>query len=254
MRILLVEDHLQYASLIGDKLASTAGFDVSVRNSPEEASQLAQSEHFDVIVVDVLYRALSESYNKKRLLARGSLADLEPYNLSGLTVMGTAVQLPQPPALVIWTSGDSNRALHLVLAHQEFGVRCFCSKESPIEHIVTAIRNASTGQSFADVALRPFLPRRGLSSLGTLLFRDFKWRAVWRALAAGSTSHETTARMTHYDQQTIRKCMSPMAHELAVLDPNINPSRHQLNQLSSYAAYNWEFFLDRAVTELYPLR
>jgi len=237
---------------VQEKLAELFDFEVALSPDPEDAGRHLRAQFFDVVVVDVLYRGLSERYNVQRGLARQSLSELEPYNLSGLAVVDAVAHLPAPPAIVVWTSGDPNRALHLVLAYQDFGIRVFCSKESRLETIGRAITAAMQRQPFTDLSLRPFMPRHGLPPIGTVLFRERKWRAIWRALAAGSQAHEVTARMTHYDQQTIRKAMSPMAHELAVLNPRINPDKQQFNQLSSYATYHWEFFLDRAVFARYP--
>jgi DNA-binding NarL/FixJ family response regulator len=252
MKVLLVEDHRQYAELVREKLAEVFGFEVALSPEPDDASRRLRAQFFDVVVVDVLYRELSERYNVQRALARNSLSELEPYNLSGLSVLDAAARLPAPPAVVVWTSADANRALHLVLAYQDFGIRVYCSKESPWETIGRAINAAVQRQSFTDLSLQPFLPRSGLPPISTVLFRELKWRAIWRALAAGSQAHEVTAKMTYYDRQTIRKAMSPMAHELAVLNPRINPDKQQFNQLSSYATYHWEFFLDRAVFARYP--
>ncbi|GAA0555802.1 hypothetical protein GCM10010172_43290 [Paractinoplanes ferrugineus] len=252
MRVLVVEDHQQYAGLICEKLAQGFQYDVELALTPDDANGRLAERSYDVVVVDVLYRALSESYNAVREAARNSLSELEPYNLSGLATLHHASTLERPPAAVIWTSGDPNRALHLVLAHQEFRVRSYCSKESSVEEIARAIEAAAARRSHVDSAIKAFLPRPGLLPIREVLFGDTKWRAIWRALAAGSTAHEVTARMTHYDQGTIRKCMSPMALQLATLDPRINPRKQQMNVLSSYAVFHWEFFLDQAVHELFP--
>jgi DNA-binding NarL/FixJ family response regulator len=252
MDILLVEDHVQYLDLIANKLQDTFGFNVIIAREPLAAINLMRSRTFDVIVVDVLYRALSEKYNEQRERARSSLTELEPYNISGLMVLLAARSLPSPPRALVWTSGDPNRALHIVLAHQEFRVRAFSSKESRHEILGQAIRRAADGQEWIDPTLRPFLPRHRLPPLSEVLFREVRWRAIWRALAAGSPSHKTTARMTHYEEQTIRKAMMPMADSLTVLSPHENFGRQPLNWLSRYATFHWEFFLDRAVHSLYP--
>lgn len=243
---------MQYGELMRDKLSDSFGYRVTLARDPIEAAACMSRDQFDVVVVDVLYRALSESYNKKRESARTSLTELEPYNLSGLAVLLEASAQSTPPALAIWTSGDANRALHMVLAHQEFGVRVFCSKESRFENLRRAIESAASHVEFVDVTLRPFLPRQGLPPIQDVLFREIKWRAIWRALAAGSQAHLTTAKMTNYDQQTIRKSMSPMAHQVAILNPRLNPDKQPFNILSSYATYHWEFFLDQAVLRMYP--
>lgn len=252
MKVLLVEDHKQYLDLIADKLRTGFEFQVTVARDPAAATDLLRRESFDVVVVDVLYRALSEHYNRQRERARTSLAELEPYNLSGLAVLLAVSVLPNPPKTVVWTSGDPNRALHIVLARQEFRVRAFCSKESRYEDIARAVVAATEDREFVDPTLRPFLPRSGLPQLADVLFAEVRWRAIWRALAAGSPSHKITARMTNYEEQTVRKSMSPMAHALAVISPREDFGRQPLTWLSSYATFHWEFFLDRAVHALYP--
>ena len=93
MRVLLVEDHRQYAELIRDKLNDVFDFDVLVSTDPEEANRQVRGNSYDVVVVDVLYRALSEKYNLKRSAARSSLQELAPYNLSGLTVLHELTRL-----------------------------------------------------------------------------------------------------------------------------------------------------------------
>jgi DNA-binding NarL/FixJ family response regulator len=251
LKVLLVEDHRQYADLIQEKLESKFGFDVTVATDPTIAHGYLSAHRYDVVVVDVLYRKLSETYNQKRERARSSLSELQPFNISGLSTLREVTRSPGT-AMVVWTSGDPNRTLHLVLAHQTFKVRAFCSKESTYADIGTAISAAAERRPHVDVTLRPFLPRATLPPLGDILFKEIRWRAIWRALAAGSPEHEVTARMTNYEVQTVRKAMAPMAESLAILSPRLTSRRQPLNILSSYATFHWEFFLDRAVVEMFP--
>ncbi|MEU2713164.1 hypothetical protein [Streptomyces sp. NPDC007205] len=251
MKVLLVEDHRQYADLIQEKLESKFGFDVTVATDPTAAHGHLHAHRYDVVVVDVLYRKLSESYNQQRERARSSLSQLRPFNISGLSTLREVTRSPET-AMVVWTSGDPNRTLHIVMAYQTFRVRAFCSKESTYSDIATAISAAAERRPHVDVTLRPFLPRATLPPLGEILFKEVRWRAIWRALAAGSPEHEVTARMTNYEVQTVRKTMAPMAESLSALSPRLTSRRQPLNILSSYATFHWEFFLDRAVVEMFP--
>lgn len=255
MNVLLVEDHKQYAIPIQRELVGHYGHEVQILHDPHDAKPALLDGDFDVVVVDMLFHPRVTTFEQRRRAGLVTLTGAELL-VSGLSVLHTLVDAHLRTRSVVWTSGDPNRRLHLLFAHEELRTRAFCSKDSPggtLDTLDDAIRSAAQGQPYADPALGFYLPADYAQPLRTTLLRDEPRRAIWRAVALGNQTRAAISAVTGLSPGHIGNLIPSMIKDdLALLDPGIQPSKAALTELARYAGQNWEFFLDDTVRVRFP--
>ncbi|WP_157368104.1 response regulator [Alloactinosynnema sp. L-07] len=255
MRVLLVEDHTQLARPIARELEHEHGHVVvSVRDPLEAEEELASSE-FDVAVIDLLYEHLTYEFDTSRRAGNITLTGHAKLLVTGLYAARAFRRQRPDGGIVLWTSGEANRRLHLLFAYEDIDVRAFCSKSSGtgradlLNETITAANNVVTK---IDPVLNSYLPVAGSTHVSRLLLRDERHRAIWRAVALGYHTRDDIASVTGYASRTVGNTLPDMLHNLTIMDAGMRTSRRPINQLVSYASRNWEFFLDESVRISYP--
>jgi DNA-binding NarL/FixJ family response regulator len=255
MRILLIEDQGQLLGTVSRELAGQYGHQVIGAHNPVEARDLYDDHSFDVALVDLLFADLTHRFDGARNAATVSLT------ANTLLVTGlTAVQDLRAPEhnvpIVLWTSGEANRRLHLLFAYEELAIRVFCSKASrdgTLKPLHDALLAAVAEREHVDPVLNSYLPADGAPKLRDTILRSETRRAIWRALALGASSRNQIMDLTGYAVRTIGNEIPKMLDDLIVLDPGMrNAGRAPMVQVGEFAKANWEFFLDDAVRMLYP--
>jgi DNA-binding NarL/FixJ family response regulator len=257
VKVLIAEDQVQYTDFFVQDLRTTYGYDVSHVGDPLAAQRQLATGGFEVAIVDMLFDRAIEAFDRRDLsrnpLSSGSLI------VSGLSVIRAA--LASGAAVVVWTSGEPNRRLHLVFAYEDLGVRAFCSKSSHggVRSLDHAISRTLAGQEAIDVTLAAYLPSPKAVPLRRTLFREpAQKRAIWRALAVGARTREEVADLLGISALYIRNLISPMYEDLRSLNTGLRAgvpeteSRAKFVELTMFASRNREFFLDEAVCALYP--
>ena len=254
MNILLIEDHSQLAGPTARELTHEYGHHVTWTRHPLEARHQMTRQPYDVAIVDLLYEELSQDFDRRRLSRHVCLTNDELL-ITGLTAVHDFTRLQPNGGIVLWTSGESNRRLHLLFAYEDFGIRAYCSKSAgtgKADILNATALAAAAGHTKIDPVLNSYLPGPHDPTISATLLRDESKRAIWRALALGLHSRTEIAAVTGYSERTIGNSIPRMLDDLTELDPGLRPSRSPLSELVSYASRNWEFFLDQAVTARYP--
>jgi CheY-like chemotaxis protein len=255
MRVLLIEDQGLLMELVRRELAGQYGHQVSCASSSLEARERYSDSPFDVALIDLLSTDISHRFDAARAAKTVSLT------ASTLLITGlTAVQDLRAPhrdvPVALWTSGDADRRLHLLFAYEELAVRVFCSKNpgtGTLQPLHEALLAAVEQRDYVDPVLNSYLPADGAPKLRDTILRGETKRAIWRALALNASSRNQIRDLTGYATRTIGNEIPEMLNDLITLDPGMNnPDRAPMYQVSSFAQYNWEFFLDNAVRSLYP--
>lgn len=254
MRVLLVEDHSQLAGPIARELETEHGHYVIWTRDPLEAANQLRNETFDVAVIDLLYENLTHQFDANRRARRVSLTGSSRLLITGLFAVQEFRASRPSGGVVLWTSGEANRRLHLLFAYEDLGVRAFCSKSSGTgkadllhETILAAHRDSPR----VDPVLNSYLPVTGDAAVGKTLLREECHRSIWRALALGCHTREEIAKVTGYARRTIGNSIPLMLRDLMQMDPGLRPGQRPINELVSYASRNWEFFLDESVRTTY---
>lgn len=256
MKILLVEDEGQPASLTGQALEREYGHAVTVTVDFGQAKDHLTKEDFDVVVVDLFSTPLLIEFERRKLAARVTpLSDTLLF--SGLSVITTARSNQSQAGVVVWTNGDPTRRLHLIFAYEDLHVRSYCSKriglpDEPLKPLQRAINAAASQQAYRDsVLLGAYLPSPKAIPLRSTILRNPRHRLIWRALALGYHSSAEIADVIGGKEKTIRNAMGDMLVDLLSFDQGTD-SRKPQTELISFATSNRYFFLDDAVRELYP--
>lgn len=161
MRILISEDQQQYVGYFQRDLHERYGHDVVVVSDPQEAVHHLDLHEVDVAVIDLMYeeklQPRTDAYRERRTSLAAALVT------SGLTVIRAAAD--RQVSVVVWTSGEANRHLHLIFAYEQFAVRAICSKTTGngADHLHTAVLAAAEGRTSIDPLLQPFVPPSALS-------------------------------------------------------------------------------------------
>jgi len=252
--VLVVEDHDQLAGAVGRELEVEHGYSVaSVRDPLAMRTELEQNA-YDLVVVDLLFAHLSRDFDNRRLSGHVGLS-APSLLITGLTAIRIVRTQAPETRIVVWTSGEANRRLHLLYSYEEFGQRIFCSK-SPgtgrVDTLADALKAAAGRSNYFDPVLNPYLPASGAISISHTLLHDECRRAVWRAIAIGAHNRAQIARLTGYSERYIGHQIPKMYAELRAFDPGLPESRQPHIEVVRYAATNWEFFLDDAVRHAYP--
>lgn len=251
MRVLLIEDTTQLAWPVAELLRGEHGHEVEIARDPLEARKIAGP--FDVVVVDLLFEHLSQEFDRRRL-GREVRPTRDRMLITGLTAVNDFLARPDPSGIVLWTSGEANRRLHLLFAEEELKIRAYCSKSSgtgKADVLNAAIVAAAAGRPYADPVLSPYLPSSHGHAITKTILREEAHRAIWRAVALGAHSREEIADLTGQSRRTVGNLMRDLLDELLTLDPGIQAGK-PLNEVVRYANRNWEFFLDDAVRARFP--
>jgi len=254
VRVLLVEDEEQLAGLAQRELEREYSHHVIVASGLRDAEKHLGEQIFDVVVVDILYDPLVTEFDRRRRSQPLRPTD-ENLLASGLSVITTTLDIKQTPGIVIWTSGDPTRRLHLIFAYEDLKVRAFCSKRSgsgSLAPLHQAIEAAGARRRYADTILGVYLPGRESFALSATLLREQAHRMFWRALALGYHTAEEIADVTPYAKKTVRNVMGDMLLELRRVDLGVGDTKKPQPELVRYASSNRYFFLDDAVRKLYP--
>lgn len=216
---------------------------------PVGARETYQGMDYDLAIIDLLYEHLNQEFEDLRrkgmVTATGSR-----FLVSGLLAVKELTTPPRDTKIVIWTSGEANRRLHLLYAYEELGMRVFCSKSSgsgTADTLVTALQAAAEGRTFVDPVLNSYLPTAGSPAISATILRGPLKRAVWLALALGARTRSEISDITGYSKRTIGNLMSAMLDDLIKLDPGVSSSPAPMAQLLTYAGRNREFFLDEVI-------
>jgi DNA-binding NarL/FixJ family response regulator len=254
MHVLLIEDHSQLAGLVSRELQEEHGYEVKWERDPIQAREIYQKANYDIAIIDLLYGHLTRDFEDLRI-NHIITATSRQLLISGLMAAYELTAPPRNTKIVIWTSGDANRRLHMLYAYEELGIRVFCSKSSGggrPDTLLEAIQAAAKGQSFVDPMLNSYLPAANAPKLRETILRESRKRAIWRALALGARTRNEISDITGYSNRTIGNLVPVMLDELAEFDPGIVRNSAPMAQLISYASHNWEFFLDDVIRTQLP--
>lgn len=254
MRVLLVEDHTLLAESIAEKLRDQHGHQVVWARDPLAAANLLRREEFDIAVIDLLYQHLIDQFDDRRKARKVSLTDPSTMLITGLFAVQAFRKRRASGGVVLWTSGEGNRRLHIPYAYEDLDVRAFCSKSPGTgkpDLLHETILAADAGLTKVDPVLNPYLPAPGHPKVSHTLLRNECHRRIWRSLSLGYHTRKEIARVTGYSQHTIKNNVPEMLDDLALLDIWLRPGLRPANELISYASQNWEFFLDESVRESY---
>lgn len=254
MRVLLVEDHSQLAVPIARELETEHGHQVTWSRDPLEAADRLRERNFDVAVIDLLYEHLTHQFDTNRRARQVSLTGASTLLITGLFVAQEFRAHRSTGGIVLWTSGEANRRLHLLFAYKDLRVRAFCSKSSgtgKADMLHDTIVAAYHDSTKVDPVLNSYLPAAGDAAVSKTLLRDECHRAIWRALSLGFHTREEIASVTGYARRTIGNAIPVMLRDLTQVDPGLRPGQRPINELVSYATRNWEFFLDESVRIAY---
>lgn len=114
---------------------------------------------FDVAVVDMRYEHLTRDVDRRRAARAVSLGGARLL-VTGLYT-AAAFRRVRARGVVMWTSGEANRRLHLLFAFESLGVRAFCSKSSgtgraDVPEATIAAADGDAGR--VDPVLNAYLP------------------------------------------------------------------------------------------------
>ena len=254
MRILLVEDHTQLANPMARELEDEHGHTVAIAHDPIEARHLLKRrERFDVAIIDLLFGPLMESFDRQRA-AHQIVLTRDELLITGLSAVVDFRRARPNGGVVLWSSAEANRRLHLLFAYEELGVRAFCSKSSgtgKADVLNRAAIAAAEGREAIDPVIEAYLPPNGSPALRDTILRDQAKRAIWRALALHAYSRQEIRSITGYAEKTIANLIPAMRADLMTFDPGWRPAKQPLLDVSRYAGDNWQFFLDQALLEQY---
>ncbi len=248
MHILLVEDEGFSAAMAATELTEAMPCTTTVVADPVEALVRLDRERFDTAVVDMLYLAHSEEFEKRRRQGLIRLTDAR-LHLSGLAVLQAA--RTAGATAVLWTNGEPNRRLHMMFAHEQLGCRAMCPKDA-VGKLATAVQAAVHGRDSIDPMLRMHLPPKSSPSLRETFFYSETRRAVWRAMALGLHDHARISKAVGVAAGTVRRGVEDMRAKLVAFDPGCSLEGPPTPELVRYASQNWHFFLDDTVREIYP--
>ena len=254
MRVLLIEDHTQLAGLVSRELRQEYDYEVTSVRNPIEAAERYQDETYDVVVVDMLYEQLSREFDERRTVGRRALTGGRLL-VSGLTAVSDVGARSKRTGVVLWTSGEANRRLHLLYAYEDLGVRVFCSKSAgtgdtgPLREAMSA---AVAGRAHVDPVLNAYLPVDGAPTVSATFLRDKAKRSIWRCLALGARSRGEISEISGYSTRTVGNLISGMLEDVMALDPGVRRTGAPMSEVASYASRNWEFLLDDVVRARYP--
>jgi DNA-binding NarL/FixJ family response regulator len=253
LNILIIEDSDQLAGATSRELQEY-GHKVTWVRDPTTMEQELSGQQFDVAIIDLLYEHLNLEFDARRL-ARKVQVRGESLLITGLTAIRVLREKYPSVGIVVWTSGEANRRLHLLYAYQDLAMRNYCSKSPGTGRVDTlehAAKMAHGNRSFVDPVLNPYLPTDQTRWASRILLGDQCKRAIWRAIAIGAATRPEIARIARYAPGTIGNRIPDMYHDLLEFDTGLISGNTPLLEVVRYASRHWEFFLDDAVRVMYP--
>ena len=254
LSVLLIEDSDQLAGATARELKQDYGHSVAQLRDPTGLELKLSERHFDVAIIDLLYENLNLEFDARRL-ARTVQIRNHRLLITGLTAIRVLRERYPRTAIVVWTSGEANRRLHLLYSYQDLTMRNYCSK-SPgtgrANKLAEAAWMAHERRPYVDPVLNPYLPADSAKWASRILFQDQCKRAIWRALAIGAVTRPEIARIAGYAPRTVGNRIPEMYAELREFDTGLVGSNSPLIEVARYASINWQFFLDDAVRVMYP--
>lgn len=254
MRILLVEDSDQLAGSVSRELETEYGHAVTWIRDPLALNAVLDGETFDVAIVDLLYEHLNRDFDARRLAGDVSVRG-DGLLITGLTAIRLLRQRLPDAGIVVWTTGESNRRLHLLYAYQDLAMRNYCSKSPGTgrsDVLEGAARTAAEGGRYVDPVLNPYLPADRTRRASEILLQDECKRAIWRAIALGAHTRSDIGRLAGYAPRTVGRVIPEMYRDLLEFDVGLADRRTPLVEVVRYVATSWQFFLDEAVRDRYP--
>jgi DNA-binding NarL/FixJ family response regulator len=248
VRILVAEDMGIATDMARAELTQAMPCEPVLVADPVTALDRLRRERFDVAVVDMLFQAHSDEFERRRRDGKVRLTDAR-LHLSGLALLQAAGTAGTPA--VLWTSGEPNRRLHMMFAHEQLGCRGMCPKDVKGK-LAAAVQAVVAGREYIDPILRMHLPPRCAPSLRETFFSSGSRRAMWRAMALGLHDHARIGRAVGVVGGTVRRSVEEMRSKLVAFDPGCSREGPPTAELVRYASQNWEFFLDDTVREVYP--
>ncbi|MDQ3576287.1 MAG: hypothetical protein M3443_01495 [Actinomycetota bacterium] len=250
MQVLIVEGQEPLTKVAVDELREALRCEVVIARDPLEGIARLSEGNYDVVIVEMLFRASTEEFDRRRGLNAVRLQD-PTLHLSGLAVLHAIHSHPNGPRPVFWTSGEPNRHLHMLFAYEELGTRVFCSKEA-LGQLVEAVRHAQASAEYIDPQLRSYIPKAHGRKLRETILSQHTKLSIWRSLALGQYQHTVIARLLGVRATTVRASISEMRSQLLQLDPGRVADNSPTSELIGYATANWEFFLDDTVRQMFP--
>lgn len=254
LNILLIEDSDQLAGSTSRELSNEYGHRVTWIPDPTSMEQHLSRQLVDVAIIDLLYEHLNLEFDARKL-ARKVQVRGEPLLITGLTAIRVLREKYPSVGIVVWTTGEANRRLHLLYSYQDLAMRSYCSKSPGTGHVDMLERAARTAREqgpFVDPVLNPYLPLDNTRWASRILLSDPCKRAIWRALALGAATRPEIARIARYAPRTIGNRIPEMYQDLLEFDTGLNSGNTPLLEVVRYATRHWEFFLDDAVRVMYP--
>ena len=254
LSILLVEDSDQLAGATSRELNADYGHAVTWLPDPTGMERKLSEMRFDVAVIDLFYEHLNRDFNEGRIARKVQLGKSQLL-ITGLSAIRILQARYPDIGIVIWTTGEANRRLHLLYSYQDLSMRNYCSK-SPgtgrVDMLEHAARMAHQHRPYVDPVLNPYLPADNVRKASQILLQDMCKRAIWRALAIGAANRHEIARITGYAPRTIGNRIPEMHQDLLEFDAGLFSSNTPLIEVARYASDNWQFFLDDTVRVMYP--
>ncbi|HJP69253.1 MAG TPA: hypothetical protein VJ846_10155 [Sphingomicrobium sp.] len=252
-RVLIVEDSGYLSGAVGRELSADFGYQVTVARDPIEMKQMLENERFDLALVDLLYRHLSDDFEHRRRSGQVSLTGRQ-FLVTGLTALRALREQSPSTSVAIWTSGEGSRALHIAFAHDFLNVRVLASKDGPTGKVDTLhdiVQLALDGGTFIDETLASYLPAPGSPTLHDTFLANETNRAIWRTCALGISAQKEIAKKIGGSEKQIGKHIRVMYDKLLAFTGLPPRARTALHEVTRYAEANWEFFLDAAVRAMY---
>jgi len=254
LNILLVEDSDQLAGSISRELKREYGHTVTWLRDPTLMESTPGNQRFDVAIIDLLYEHLNREFDAKRLAGRVRVRG-DRLLISGLTAIRILREERLAAGIVVWTSGEANRRLHLLYSYEDLAIRTYCSK-SPgtgrADILEQAVRMAHNHSHYVDPVLNPYLPAGRGRRASDILLQDECKRAIWRAIALGADTRIEIQRLAGYAARTIGNRIPEMYRDLQEFEAGFVSARSPLLEVVRFATGNWQFFLDDAVRVMYP--
>ncbi len=254
LHILLIEDSDQLAGSTSRELETDYGHKVTWLRDPSTLESALADQAFDVAIIDLLYEHLNREFDARRrthqVKVRGATL-----LISGLTAIRVLREQRPEMGIVVWTSGEANRRLHLLYSYENLAMRAYCSKSPGTgrsDSLEYAARMAHRRQAYIDPVLNPYLPRDRVRRSTDILLQDVSKRAIWRAIAIGADTRSEISMIAGYSARTIGNRIPEMYQDLLEFDAGLASSKSPFIEVARYADRNWQFFLDDAVRVMYP--
>lgn len=258
MRVLLVDDLAGTAQVVAQALQQDFGHAVDCVSRVEEVpAHLRRHAPYDVALVDVLFAPRrgcdgdEAAHGPERSVEAVRRALGRPER-SGLSVVAALRTLTPATPVVLWTSGEVNRRMHLRYAVEEYQAVSLVHKSRELGGVQDALRRVVDGHVVTDPDLAVYLGPPGAPTVRSTFLRE-RDVAFWRMLAAGARGYAELAPLMHLTQQHLRNVVSNYYRPvLARFDPGYGRYRSPLDAAQDFATTHRLFFLDEVVAAQAP--